>query len=120
MIDVAHLNHAAMVEWRRTCTITPSSPEGPAPSADMAQRALVFHDGLTRFILPLCTAMTDRPDPSVPITTSIYLVEASSLSMKQAWDLKDFAQDASWILATCYPETIDRIFVSKYIRTGEA
>lgn len=113
MIDAAHLNHAAMIEWRKTRTITPSSPDGPAPSADMAQRALVFHDGLTRFILPLCTAMTDRPNPSVPVIKSIYLVDASCISLKQAWDLKDFAQDVSWILATCYPETIDRIFVSE-------
>lgn len=113
MIDAAYLNHAAMVKWRRTRTITPSSPDGPAPSADMAQRALVFHDGLTRFVLPLCTAMTDRPDPLVPVTNSVYLVNASCISLKQGWDLKDFAQDVSWILATCYPETIDRIFVSK-------
>ncbi|BCR85398.1 CRAL-TRIO domain-containing protein [Aspergillus chevalieri] len=64
--------------------------------------------------------MTDRPDPSVPVTNSVYLVEASVISLKQAWDLKDFAQDVSWILATCYPETIDRIFVcnvSSYITT---
>lgn len=79
---------------------------------DMEQRAAIHFDSLTRFVLPLCTAMGDRPDPTIPVTKSIYIVDASAISLKQAWDLQDFARDISWILSTCYPETIDRIIVS--------
>lgn len=79
---------------------------------DMEQRAAIHFDSLTRFVLPLCTAMSDRPDPTIPVTKSIYIVDASAISLKQAWDLRDFARDISWILSTCYPETIDRIIVS--------
>lgn len=107
MIDTAHLDNAAINHWRETRAL----PDGP----DMAQRACVFHDTLTRFVLPLCTAMRDRPDNENPVTHSVYLVDVSSISLKQAWDLKDFAQDISWILATCYPETIKYIFVGWHL-----
>ena len=80
----------------------------------MLQLASVFHDGLTRFVLPLCTMMTDRPDLSGPITSSVYLVDASRLGLKQGWALKTFAQEISWLLSTCYPETITRVYVSAY------
>ncbi|KAB8222338.1 CRAL-TRIO domain-containing protein [Aspergillus novoparasiticus] len=76
----------------------------------MAQRATVFHNSLTRFVLPLCSAMDDRPNPSMPVSNAVYIVDASVVSVKQAWNLKDFTQEVSWILMTCYPETIERIF----------
>jgi hypothetical protein len=79
----------------------------------MAQRVTVFHDSLTRFVLPLCTAMRDRQKPTTPISNAVYVVDASAVSVKQGWDLKDFAQEISSILITCYPETIERILVSR-------
>ncbi|GAB1198708.1 hypothetical protein APSETT444_008036 [Aspergillus pseudonomiae] len=48
---------------------------------------------------------------SLPVTKTTCLVDASALSLKQAWDMRDYAQEISWILATCYPETISRIIV---------
>ncbi|GKZ28451.1 hypothetical protein AbraIFM66950_007119 [Aspergillus brasiliensis] len=112
-LDVAHLNASTMTAWRKTRDISRhteiNSPDPIIP--DMEQRAAIHFDSLTRFVLPLCSAMRDRPDPTTPITKSIYIVDASALSLKQAWDLRDFARDISWILATCYPETIDRIIV---------
>lgn len=78
----------------------------------MLQMASVFHDSLVRFVLPLCTMMTDRSNSSTPISSSIYLVDASGLGLKQGWNLKTFAQEISWLLSTCYPETILKVFVS--------
>lgn len=78
----------------------------------MLQMASVFHDSLVRFVLPLCTMMTDRSNVSTPVSTSIYLVDASELGLKQGWNLKTFAQEISWLLSTCYPETILKVFVS--------
>ncbi|KAB8262519.1 CRAL-TRIO domain-containing protein [Aspergillus pseudonomiae] len=110
MIDLAHMKSEAMTRWRETRNL-PCGDALATSSPDMAQRACVFQDGLTRFILPLCTAMTDRPDSSLPVTKTTCLVDASALSLKQAWDMRDYAQEISWILATCYPETISRIIV---------
>ncbi|RHZ61794.1 SEC14 family lipid-binding protein [Aspergillus thermomutatus] len=113
MIETAHLDRKAMVHWRKTQGLSGhfDALELGSSSPDMAQRALVHFDYLTRFVFPLCSATRDRPLPSEPVTKALYLVDASSVCLRQAWDLRDFAQDSSWMLATCYPETIDRIFI---------
>ncbi|KAE8167392.1 CRAL-TRIO domain-containing protein [Aspergillus tamarii] len=110
MLNLVHLQHEAMTRWSETRNM-PCADASVTSSPDMAQRVSVFHDGLTRFILPLCTAMNDRPDSSIPVTKSTYLVDASALSLKQVWNMKYFIQEVSWILFTCYPETIQHIFV---------
>ncbi|OOO09020.1 cellular retinaldehyde-binding/triple function domain protein [Aspergillus oryzae] len=113
MVDMAHYDQAAMAQWKKTrdmsCCTDPTVTSTAGPN--MAQRATVFHDSLTRFVLPLCSAMDDRPNPLTPVSNAVYIVDASVVSVKQAWNLKDFAQEVSWILMTCYPETIERIFV---------
>ena len=107
ILDTSHLDTAAITHWRDTCNPT-------ANSSNMAQRVCVFHDTATRFILPLCSAMRDRPDgssPSRPIMNCLYLVDVSTVTLKQAWGLTDFAREVSWILERCYPETIQCIMV---------
>ena len=107
ILDTSHLDTAAITHWRDTCNPTANNP-------DMAQRVCVFHDTATRFILPLCSAMRDRPDgssPSRPIMNCLYLVDVSTVTLKQAWSLTDFAREVSWILERCYPETIQCIMV---------
>ncbi|KAJ9251566.1 hypothetical protein DTO195F2_7784 [Paecilomyces variotii] len=114
MIEMSSLNQDSVTHWRQTKDMPNCSTDTASKtilSPNMAQRACVNHDYLTRFIFPLCSAMRDRPNPSERIRKSIYIVDASSLCLKQAWDLREFAQDISWILSTCYPETIERIFV---------
>jgi hypothetical protein len=54
----------------------------------------------------------DRPDELSPIDSAVYLVDVSKISLKQAWSLRSYAQDISQLLATCYPEVIDRVYVS--------
>lgn len=73
----------------------------------MAQRCLVYFDSFTRLVLPLCSAMHREP-----VTNCVFIVDASSLGVKQAWDVREFARDVSWILTTCFPETIHRVYVS--------
>ncbi|KAE8152336.1 CRAL/TRIO domain-containing protein [Aspergillus avenaceus] len=113
MVDMAHYNHAGLAHWKKTRTMSCcrdpflECTDGP----NMSQRVSVFYDSLTRFVLPLCSALKDRPNPSIPVSNAVYVVDASVISIKQAWDLREFAQDISGILMTCYPETIEKIFV---------
>lgn len=113
VLDLAHLNASTMAAWRKTRDISRNTELTASGTIipDMEQRAAIYFDSITRFVLPLCSAMSDRPDPTTPIDKSMYIVDASALSLKQAWDLREFARDISWILSTCYPETIDRIIV---------
>ncbi|KAL4863210.1 hypothetical protein BDV12DRAFT_30614 [Aspergillus spectabilis] len=99
MIDIAALDKEAVAHWRATRDI-------PSETPNMAQRALVHFDGITRFVLPLCTAVRGHV-----VTNCAYVVDASTLSLRQAWDLREFARDISWLVATCYPETIHRAYI---------
>lgn len=116
MFELSRLDQTAIACWeeaRHSSGWTYSqSEEKPPAKPDMLQLASVFHDSLTRLVFPLCSVATDGPNPAVTITQSIYLVDASSLGLKQGWSLRLFAQNISWLLSTCYPETIKRVFVS--------
>lgn len=115
MFDLSCLDKTSLASWeqtRHTAAWSTHSEANLPPKPDMLQLASVYHDSLARLVFPLCSMMTDRPNPSIPITSSIYLVDASELGLKQGWNLRYFAQSISWLLSTCYPETIQRIFVS--------
>ncbi|KAI9376023.1 CRAL-TRIO domain-containing protein [Aspergillus egyptiacus] len=106
MFDLNTLSKENLVHWRRLNDMPKSTDVGGSSmTPNMAQRMLVCFDAFTRFALPLCSAARAEP-----VTQCVYLVDAACLSLKQAWDVREFARDSSWILATCYPETIHRIY----------
>ncbi|PYI01418.1 CRAL/TRIO domain-containing protein [Aspergillus sclerotiicarbonarius CBS 121057] len=113
VFDIAHWGSSTIAAWQKTrqtpCHIDFSSTASVNPA--MIQRAAIHFDTVTRFVLPLCSALRDRPDPETPITKAVYILDASSLGIKQSWDLRDVIRDISSLLTTCYPETIDKIFV---------
>ncbi|KAI0408302.1 CRAL/TRIO domain protein [Xylaria palmicola] len=74
-------------------------------------RAITSLDYLTRFVLPLCSAMTDRPNPDQPVSNAVYLVDITYITLRQAWSLRGYAQSITGLLATCYPEVVDKIYV---------
>jgi hypothetical protein len=69
-------------------------------------------DYLLRFVIPLCSAMQDRPDRHLPVTSAVYLADLDNISFRLAWNLRTFAQQISTLLATCYPEVVDTIYVN--------
>jgi hypothetical protein len=117
MFDVACLNRETIADYKKTRDMplstgallkTPAKPNS-------VQRAIAFHETLTRFVLPLCTWMRDRPDPHIPVTSAVYLVDVSSFGLKQAFELRNYAQDISKLLATSFPEVVDTVYVSATI-----
>jgi tRNA G46 methylase TrmB len=56
--------------------------------------------------------MKDRPEPHKPVMSAVFLVDIASFSFKQAWNVRGYAQDISKLLATCYPETVKKVYVS--------
>jgi hypothetical protein len=117
MFDVACLNHETMTDYKKTRDMplstgvllkTPAKPNS-------VQRAIAFHETLTRFVLPLCTSMRDRPHPHIPVSSAVYLVDVSSFGLKQAFELRNYAQDISKLLATSFPEVVDTVYVSAII-----
>lgn len=74
-------------------------------------RLFALYENLVRFVLPLCSAIPDRPQPETPVSLSNNIVDISGVSLKQFWNLKGHMQDASQLATAHYPETLDRIFV---------
>lgn len=74
-------------------------------------RLFALYENLVRFVMPLCTQLTDRENAKTPITQSNNIVDISGVGLKQFWNLRTHMQDASTLATAHYPETLDRIFV---------
>ena len=74
-------------------------------------RLFALYENLTRFVMPLCSAVPGRPNPETPVDQSNNIVDISKVGLKQFWNLKNHMQDASTLATAHYPETLDRIFV---------
>ncbi|KAF9889735.1 hypothetical protein FE257_007041 [Aspergillus nanangensis] len=109
LFDIGHLNPSTLSDYEksRSRTLTPDAPGVMTAT----QRASIAHDYLTRFVFPLCTAMRDRPDPEVPVTGAVYLVDLAAFTMKQGWDIKSYTSDIGELLMVGYPEVIQRLYV---------
>ncbi|KAI0469141.1 CRAL/TRIO domain protein [Xylaria cf. heliscus] len=100
------------------CTLDAANLEGPnfakyhnyTPS-QVTCRAITSLDYLTRFVLPLCSVRADRPDPDQPVSKAVYIVDITYISLRQAWNIRGYAQSITGLLATCYPEVVDKIYV---------
>jgi hypothetical protein len=76
MFNITKLDSATMAEYKAS-----SASSGTTPSPTLL-RSLAFHECLTRFILPLCSAMNERPSPEKSVSACVYLVDASDFNVK--------------------------------------
>lgn len=74
-------------------------------------RLFALYENMCRFVLPLCSAIPGRPNPSTPVSQSNNIVDISKVGLKQFWNLRSHLQDSSALATAHYPETLDRIFV---------
>ncbi|KAJ5621611.1 SEC14 cytosolic factor [Penicillium herquei] len=107
LFDSGHLNQSTIATYEQSR----ATEMGKGTSVTATQRASIAHDYLTRFVFPLCTAMKDRPQPDVPITGAVYLVDIRNVTMKQVWDVKNYTTDITQLLMTGYPEILSRVFI---------
>ena len=85
--------------------------KGPGVVSAESLRSFVVFDGLTRFIMPLLSAVRDRPGAEEPVTKTLILADIAGLDMRQLWNLKRYLQDFNALLAINYPEILDRVLV---------
>ncbi|KAL2042652.1 hypothetical protein N7G274_004411 [Stereocaulon virgatum] len=74
-------------------------------------RPYAIFDNAVRFVLPLCSAVPNRPNPHKPITKAVYVVDISSITLKQVWDMRNWIKNTSGLLADAYPEIVDKILI---------
>ncbi|KXT08445.1 hypothetical protein AC579_5610 [Pseudocercospora musae] len=74
-------------------------------------RLFALYENLCRFVLPLCSAVPNRPSPETPVSQSSNIVDLSKVGIKTFWNLRAHLQDSSALATAHYPETLDHIFV---------
>lgn len=106
-----------MAAYEKSAKETHSMAQTDGKTPPKLLRLFALYENLIRFVMPLCTALTDRDHPRTPITQSNNIVDISGVGLKQFWNLRGHMQDASTLATAHYPETLDRIFVShpKYL-----
>jgi len=109
--EVKHLNAKTMAAYEKSAKDTKTKAESDGKTSAKLLRLFALYENLTRFVMPLCTALTDREYPRTPITQSNNIVDISGVGLKQFWNLRTHMQDASTLATAHYPETLDRIFV---------
>ncbi|OAG08460.1 CRAL/TRIO domain-containing protein [Paraphaeosphaeria sporulosa] len=100
--DIAHLDGDTLARYNK--------PHQGREEGVGTKHTLAVHDFLTRFVLPLADVVKGETAEG-PVINCLYLVDASSLGLKQAWGVKKYAQETSALLAGSYPEVLSRVFV---------
>ncbi|KAL8696629.1 MAG: hypothetical protein Q9224_002696 [Gallowayella concinna] len=107
LYEVAKLDSKKMIAYSQATS--KSKAKGPSPSRML--RLFALYENLTRFVMPLCSAVPGRPNPESPVDQSNNIVDISKVGLKQFWNLRSHMQDASQLATAHYPETLDRIFI---------
>ncbi|KAL9018417.1 MAG: hypothetical protein Q9185_004260 [Variospora sp. 1 TL-2023] len=107
LYEVGKLDSKKMIAYSQATST--SKAKGPSPSRML--RLFALYENLTRFVMPLCSAVSGRPNPETPVDQSNNIVDISRVGLKQFWSLRGHMQDASQLATAHYPETLDRIFI---------
>ena len=112
LFEVAPLNSKTMANYAKSSASTSiAHVNSKGNTSPKLLRLFALYENLTCFIMPLCSALKERPNPESPISQSNNIVDISGVGLKQFWNLRSHMQDASTLATAHYPETLDRIFV---------
>jgi hypothetical protein len=113
VFEVAHLNSKAISSYQSSLSsnVTPSLNKDSNVPPKML-RLFALYENLTRFVLPLCSAIQDRPHPETPISQSNNIVDISHVGLKQFWNLKSHMQGND-----CIPTSPDVGLITESYKT---
>lgn len=86
-----------------------NQPAGKTPAK--TRRLFAISDHLWKFVIPLCTAMPDRPHPEVPVSQTCCIVDLAGVGFRQFYNLKNHLQEGSAVATAHFPESLSRTFV---------
>ncbi|KAK9389409.1 CRAL-TRIO domain-containing protein [Lipomyces mesembrius] len=111
VFEVKHLDSKTMSAYEKSATKTQTMARSDGKTPQKLLRLFALYENLIRFVLPLCTVLSDREYPRTPITQTNNIVDISGVSLRMFWNLRAHMQDASALATAHYPETLGRIFI---------
>lgn len=114
VLEIGNLSSDKMAAYDKSCKARPLPlPESSSRSKTPTKMLRLFatYEHLIRFVMPLCSAVPDRPHPETPVTQTICIVDVGGVGLFRFWSLRSHLQDASVLATAHYPETLGRTFV---------
>ena len=113
--EIKQLTPAVMDAYERSCAASNPLPaperKGVKAESTAMLRLFCTYDNLVRFVMPLCSAVSSRPNPETPITATNCIVDISGVGLLQFWKLRAHMAAASTLATAHYPETLGRTYV---------
>ena len=114
MFDFAKLDSKTMAAFKESSAkmeVKRSDLKMPGIVSTELLRAFTIFDTLTRFIMPLCSAVPNRKYPEVAVTKMLCVVDISGMGLRQFWNMRGYMQDFSKLVGINYPEILDHVLV---------
>lgn len=114
MFDVAKLDSKTMAAFHESSAkmeVKSSDSKMPGIVSTEMLRAFTIFDMLTRFVMPLCSAVPNRKYPDVAVTKMLCVVDISGMGLRQFWNLRGYMQDWGKLVGINYPEVLDHVLV---------
>jgi hypothetical protein len=102
-----------MAAYEKSCSTSATAQKSTQTEPESMLRLFCTYENLTRFVLPLCSAVPTRKDSSKPVTDTTCIVDISTVGLMQLFRLRSHMQAASALATANYPETLGKNFVSK-------
>lgn len=100
-----------MTAYEQSCASSATLGQSTQTESEAMLRLFCTYENLTRFVLPLCSAMSDRADPKSAVTATTCIVDISGVGLLQLFRLRNHMQAASALATAHYPETLGKTFV---------
>ncbi|POS87271.1 hypothetical protein EPUL_001832, partial [Erysiphe pulchra] len=111
LYDVKQLSPDAMASYDDLSKKSKSKVSVEGIKISKFSRLFALYEDMVKFVMPLCTAVTNRKYQDTPITQCCNLVDVSGVGLRQFWNLREHMLDASALASAHYPETLDRIII---------
>lgn len=88
VFEIAGLNSKRMSAYQSSLSSKAAQHPSKGNISPNLRRLFALYENLIQFVLPLCSAIPNRPYSDTPVSQSNNIVDISKTGLKQFWNLK--------------------------------
>nr|POE56490.1 sec14 cytosolic factor [Quercus suber] len=111
LFEVGHLTSDVMAAYNKSCNRGAMRYQGTQTESEAMLRLFCTYENLTRFVLPLCSAVQARSSPELFVADTTCIVDVSGVGVLQFLRLRNHMQAGSTLATAHYPETLGKTFI---------